>query len=172
MPKNRPTAGWVGQRHSQPAPSKAPTKPAQARPPACGPGPVLPPPPPTRPPPRPAEQANGTTADSESRRSPRERSRYKYRPVTDQFNFSEPGPNVAVHRAAHTVEAGFTRPSKRTTWKLRRYSMRRVGVRLLADRSEVVNVCLCRQPADDVPSEGASVRARSASRLRVPKRAS
>ena len=60
---------------------------------------------------RPAEQANGTTADSESRRSPRERSRYKYRPVTDQFNFSEPGPNVAVHRAAHTVGGGFARPS-------------------------------------------------------------
>ena len=67
------SAGWVGQRHSQLAPSKVPTKPAQARPPACEPGPVLPPPPPPPSPTRPAEQANGTTADSESRRSPRER---------------------------------------------------------------------------------------------------
>jgi hypothetical protein len=107
----RSSAGWVGQRHSQLAPSKVPTKPAQARPPACEPGPVLPPPPPPPSPTRPAEQANGTTADSESRRSSRERSRYKYRPVTDQFNLSEPGQNVAVHRAAHTVGGGFARPS-------------------------------------------------------------
>jgi hypothetical protein len=69
---SRPTAGWVSQRHSQPAPSKVQTKPAQARPPACEPGPVLPPPPPPSSPTRPAEQANGTTADSESRRSSRE----------------------------------------------------------------------------------------------------
>jgi hypothetical protein len=59
---------------------------------------------------------------------------------------------VAVHRAAHTVGGGFTRPLHRTTCELRRRSMRRVGVRLLADRSEVVNARLCRQPADDGPS--------------------
>jgi hypothetical protein len=77
-PTHRPAAGWVGQRHSQPAPSKVPTKPAQAHPPACGPGPVLPPPPPPPSPTRPAEQANGTTTDSESRRSQRERAKAKY----------------------------------------------------------------------------------------------
>jgi hypothetical protein len=38
--KIRSSAGWVGQRHSQLAPSKVPTKPAQARPPADEPGPV------------------------------------------------------------------------------------------------------------------------------------
>jgi hypothetical protein len=32
--------------------------------------------------------------------------------------------------------------------------MRRVGVRLLADRSEVVNARLCRQQGDDAPSGG------------------
>ena len=32
---NRSSAGWVGQRHSQQAPSKVPTELAQARPPAC-----------------------------------------------------------------------------------------------------------------------------------------
>jgi hypothetical protein len=80
------------QRHSQPAPSKAPTKPAQARPPACEPGPVLPPPPPPPSPTRPAEQANGTTADSESRRSPRERSPLGHEQLRPIFNLSEPGP--------------------------------------------------------------------------------
>ena len=153
-------------------PQQSPNKARPSSPPGLRAWPGTPPSPPPLSPTRPAEQANGTTADSESRRSPRERSRYKYRLVTDQFNLSEPGPNVAVHRAAHIVEAGFTRPSKRTTCELRRYSMRRVGVRLLADRSEVVNVRLCRQPADDAPSGSASARARFASRLRVPKRAS
>jgi hypothetical protein len=39
--------------------------------------------------------------------------------------------------AVHIVETGFTRPSHRTTCELRRCSMRRVGVRILADRLEV-----------------------------------
>jgi hypothetical protein len=61
-PGSRPTAGWMGQRHSQPAPNKVPTKLAQARPPACEPGPVLPPPPPTSlpHPPRGAGQRNSS----------------------------------------------------------------------------------------------------------------
>ena len=50
--------------------------------------------------------------------------------------------------------------------------MGRVGVRLLTYQLEVVNVRLCRQPADDAPSGDARARARSASRLLVPKRVS
>jgi hypothetical protein len=60
----RPTAGWVGQRHSQPAPAKyqVPTELAHARPPACGPGPMPPHPPRTSlpHPPRGAGQRNSS----------------------------------------------------------------------------------------------------------------
>jgi hypothetical protein len=153
-------AGWVDQRHSQPAPSKVPRKPAQARPPACEPGPWpgAPPSPPTAlpHPPRRAGQRN----NSRQREQEEPKRKKSLRPCMTSyrsiFNLSEPGSNVAVHRAAHTAEAGFTMPSQRTTCELRPYSMGRVDLRLLTDRLEVVNVRLCRQPADDVASGGAS----------------
>jgi hypothetical protein len=70
---SRAVLGWVDQRHSQPGPSKVPTNPAQARPPAYEPGPVGPPPPPPPPPiphpPRGAGQRNNSRQQEQEERS-------------------------------------------------------------------------------------------------------